>query len=194
MARARDRTDGREREREEAEERRPAEDLAVSQSGLNASETAKLRDRRVRFLDEFLPDFLDLELGDGVMPVLSMQLEHTGDGFTVAQAGGSAGSPAGAAGRTTTTNQSGSPVQVASYQVPGGKTANLEEVAAVGDDGGRVQFDVGGTIFGPLDAETAPVLSFNGPLLQEGDQVIVEAFTESGNSREFNAEISVREL
>lgn len=192
MARTRDRTDGRERSREEVEERRGRADLAIRQDGQNVAETAHGTDRRLQLREEFLPDFLDLEFTDGVMPVLSMNLQHDGTGFVVESPGGSAGEAAGDLAEATTSSASFS--TVATYQVSPGRTGRLEEISASVQSNGKVQVVIDGQAFGTVTGSTATSLPFDGATLSQGTVVEVDHQSTDGTSTTTRVSITAREV
>jgi len=192
MARQRSREDGRERDREDVANDGTRGDLAVTQGDLNVSETAHGTDRRLRFKEDFLPDFLDMEFTDGVMPVLSMQLEHDGSGFVVSEAGGSAGEAAGFLTNTSTSSTSFQQVDV--YTVSSGTTGRLEEVAATGSGNAEVRFTVDGTTFGPAPASDSPSFGLDGSTLPGGREVEVEVKSTDGNAADVTAQVISREV
>jgi hypothetical protein len=192
MARSRDRRGGRDRERETVEERRGREDLAIQQADANVSETSHGTDRRLRFREEFLPDFLDLEFSDGVMPTLSMNLQHDGSGFVVESPGGSAGEPAGELAEVTTAAQSFS--TVASYTVSPNRTGRLEEISAQVQSNGEVRVVVDGQNFGQVTGSAAPALPFSGATLSAGTVVTVDHQSTDGNNTTTRASITAREV
>jgi hypothetical protein len=192
MARSRDRRDGRDRERETVEERRGREDLAIQQTEANVSETSHGTDRRLRFREEFLPDFLDLEFSDGVMPVLSMNLQHDGSGFVVESPGGSAGEPAGDLAEATTSAQSFS--TVTTYSVSSGRTGRLEEVSAQVQSDGEVRVVIDGQTFGTITGSAAPAIPFGGATLASGTVVKVDHQSTDGTPTTTRASITAREV
>lgn len=104
------------------------------------------------------------------------------------------GAPAGDGGRTSTSNQSGDKVEIASYTVPDGRTARLDTLAGSGDELSRVEFSVAGETFGPFDGEHSPEMGWDGAFLAEGETVTVEGFSEDGTDVEIEGMISAREL
>jgi len=192
MSRSRERTDGRERVRDERGDGRTRADLALTEAEQNVSETAHGTDRRLRFREEFLPDFLDLEFSDGVMPTLSMNLQHDGTGFVVESPGGSAGSPAGSLNGATTSSTSF--VTLTSYTVSTGATGRLEEVSASVQSNGEVRVVIDGQQFGQVTGGTATSLPFGGATLGEGVNVTVTHRSTDGSSTRTRASITAREV
>ncbi|MFB6242837.1 MAG: hypothetical protein ABEH80_01945 [Halobaculum sp.] len=192
MARSRERRDGRERERESVTERRGRSDLAIQQPEANVSETSHGTDRRLRFREEFLPDFLDLEFSDGVMPVLAMNLQHDGSGFVVESPGGDAGEPAGDLAEATTSTQSFS--TVASYTVAADRTGRLEEISAQVQSDGEVRVVIDGQTFGSITGSATPALPFSGATLAAGTVVTVDHQSTDGTATTTRASITAREV
>jgi len=192
VSRTRDRTDGRERVRDERGDGRTRADLALTEAEQNVSETAHGTDRRLRFREEFLPDFLDLEFSDGVMPTLSMNLQHDGTGFVVESPGGDAGAPAGDLDEDTTS--SGSFTQVARYEVSVDATGRLEEVAAQVQGNGEARVRIDGQTFGTISGSTTTSLPFDGATLSTGTVVAVNHKSTDGSNTTTRASITAREV
>jgi len=192
VARDRSRTDGRERDREDVENTATLDDLALDSGDQAATESARAADRELRLLPDSLPDFADLAVTSDVMPVLSINLQQSGDGLVFEPTGGTAGVPDGELAEDTTTNQSFQ--TVVSFTIPGDSRGKLDEVSFQADAEGEVQVQVGGETFGPVTGSVSLSLPFGGGNLDPGEQVLVEHRSQAGNSTTTRAAITLREV